>query len=259
METTQHQEALASMRQGERAGVGRITQAQVMGLPAAMQRYLRYAGVVGKEPVRTVRLKQRGLMRQRPEQKWMPLEAKQSFSVTPPAFVWRGRMRLAPFVWFSATDQLAGGHGAMNIKLLSVVPLGKARGPEMDQSTLVRYLGEIVWFPAAWLSDAITWEAIDASSVRATMHDHGVSASAVLSVNEQGQPTLFRADRYMEEHGHYRLTPWSVRSTEYREVEGMCIPTHFEVTWHLPSGDFTWLCGDITEIEYNHSGKMTTV
>jgi hypothetical protein len=119
-------------------------------------------------------------------------------------------------------------------------------------------VGAVINALAAWLSDAIIWEAIDASSVRVAIHDHGVSASAVLSVNEQGQPTIFRADRYMEEHGHYRLTPWSVQSREYREVEGMCIPTHFEVTWHLPSGDFTWLCGDITEIEYNRSGKMTT-
>jgi hypothetical protein len=257
METTQQHEALASM-QGERAGVGPITDAQVMGLPATMQRYLRYAGVVGKEPIRAVRLRQRGSMRQRPEQQWMPMEAEQSFSASPPAFVWRGKMRLAPFIWFSATDQLAEGHGVMSIKLLSVIPLGKARGPEMDQSTLVSHLGEIIWFPTAWLSDAITWEAIDASSVGATIHDRGVSASAVLSVNEQGQPTFFRADRYMEAHGHYRLAPWSVLSNAYREVEGMCIPTHFEVTWHLPSGDFTWLRGDITEIEYNHSGKVTT-
>jgi len=203
------------------------TDAQVMRLPEPMQRYLRYAGVVGKEPIHMVHLRQRGVM------------------------------RLSPLVWFSATDRFSEGHGTMSIKLLSLIPLGNERGPEMDQSTLVRYLGEIAWFPTAWLSDAIEWETIDADSVKVTIHEPHVSAAAVLSVNEQGQPILFTADRYMEEHGRYRLTPWSVQSNEFREVGGMRIPTNFEVTWHLDSGDFTWLRGEITEIEYNQSGNVT--
>lgn len=234
-----------------------ITDAQVMRLPEPMQRYLHCAGVVGKEPVRTVRLKQRGTMRQRPEQKWMPLEAEQSFTVNPPSFTWRARMRFAPFAWVAATDQLADGHGSMNIKLLSAIPLGNARGPEMDQGSLVRYLGEMIWFPTAWLSDYIEWQAIDASSVRATIHSAGISASAVMSVNEQGQPVQLSADRHMEDHGNYRLTPWSARCSEFREADGMYLPTHFDVTWRLPAGDFTYLRADISEIEYDRSGKVT--
>lgn len=127
---------------------------------------------------------------------------------------------------------------------------------EMDQSTLVRYPGELIWFPRAWLSDAITWQALDASLVKATIHERGVRA--LLWVNEQGQPTLFRADRYQEERGHYPLTPRSVLSNTYWQVERVHIPTHFEVTWHLPDEDFTWLRGDLTEIAYDHSGKVTT-
>src|SRR5689334_12798583 len=113
----------------------------------------------------------------------------------------------------------------------------------MDQSALLRYSGELIWFPTAWLSDAITWETIDTSPVKATIHNHGASARALLSVNEQGQPTLFRANRYLESHGQYRLVSWSVLSNEYREAGGMSIPTHFEVIWHLPAGQFTWLRG----------------
>jgi hypothetical protein len=66
---------------------------------------------------------------------------------------------------------------------------------------------------------------------KATIREQGISATAVLSVNEQGQPTLFSAERYMEEHGHYRLTPWSVQSNEFREVDGMRIPTNSEATY----------------------------
>src|SRR5947209_434901 len=245
MKTLLYHKLLTQREQEKKAQSGIITDERIMRLPEPMQRYLRFAGVVGKVPVRTIRLKQRGYMRQRPEQKWMPLEAEQVFSVTPPAFVWRARMRLAPFGWIAATDQLSEGHGTMSIKLLSAIPLGNAHGPEMDQGSLVRYLGEIIWFPTAWLSDYIEWQAIDSSSVKATMHYAGASASLVLSVNEQGQPTILKANRYMEERGNYRLTPWSAQCSEFREIDGMYVPTHFDVTWHLPAGDFTWLRADI--------------
>src|SRR2546425_13007025 len=40
-------------------------------------------------------------------------------------------------------------------------PTGNAHGSEMDQGELQRYLLEMAWFPTAWLSDAIEWQALD--------------------------------------------------------------------------------------------------
>jgi hypothetical protein len=114
-----------------------------------MQRYLRYAGVVGKEPIRTVRLTQQGVMRQQPGQQWMPLVAAQSFTTKPAAFLWRSTMRPFPLAWISAKDRFTGGHGSMRIKLLSFITVGNVRGPEMDQGELQRYLAEMIWFPTA--------------------------------------------------------------------------------------------------------------
>lgn len=120
-----------------------------------------------------------------------------------------------------------------------------------------RYLAEMVWFPTAWLSDAIAWQAIDASSVQATFREPGVTGSVVLHVNEQGQLTHVTADCYKEEHGHYLLAPWSGQCNEYQEVDGMRIPTRIAITWHLASGEFTWFRVQITEIEYDQSGRVT--
>ena len=234
-----------------------ITPDQVQGVPEAAERYLRNAGVVGKEPIRTVRLKQRGFMRMQPRQKWLPMVAEQYFTTTPPAFLWHTTIRPFPLVSISATDGFSNGHGQMRIRLWSAITTGNARGPEMDQGELQRYLLEMAWFPTAWLTSAIEWQAIDANSVKATIHHQGVTASGVLHVNEQGHLTRLTADRYREEHSHYRLDPWSAQSGEYEEVEGMRIPTSSEVTWHLPSGDFTWFRFKISEIEYNQSGRIT--
>jgi len=145
----------------------------------------------------------------------------------------------------------------MRIKPLSLIIVANTRGPEMDQSSALRYLAEMIWFPTAWLSNYIQWQAIDAHSVKAIFHEPRVMFSAVLHMNEQGQPTNFTTDRYMEEHGYYRLTSWSGKTNEYREVDGMRIPTRIEVSWHLASGEFSYFRCKITEIEYNQSGKVT--
>ncbi len=256
MKKTIHHDGLALLQHGEQAQPRLITQDQVLALPEPAQRYLSYAQVVGKEAIRTVRLRQQGYMRMQPGQKWLPMVAEQYFTTTPPAFLWHTTIRPFPLASISATDQFWQGHGSMRIKLWSVIPLGNARGPEMDQGELQRFLLEMAWFPAAWLSDAIKWQAIDASSVQATIHHQGVTASGTLHVNEQGQLTHLTAQRYREEHGHYRLDPWTAESSDYKEVEGMWIPTRSEVTWHLASGDFTWFKFKIIEIEYNQSGKV---
>jgi hypothetical protein len=187
-------------------------------------------------------------MRQQPGQKWMSFVAEQYYTTNPPAFLWHCKMQPFPLIWISAADQFSEGHGNMRIKLLSIIPMGNARGSKMDQ-------GELIWFPTAWLSDTIEWQAIDANSVKATMREQNVTAPVVLHMNEQGHLTHVTADRYMGEHG--QLTPWSVQCNDYQEVEGMHIPTSIEVTWHLASGDFTWFRCKLTEIEYNQSGKVT--
>jgi hypothetical protein len=222
-----------------------------------VQQYLRYSHVVGKDPIRTVRLKQQGFMKQRPSQRWLPLVAEQYFKTNPPALLWHGTMRPFPLVSISATDRFSDGHGNMLVKLWSFITLGDAHGPEMDQSELQRYLGEMVWFPTAWLSNAMQWQGIDAHSVKATLREPDVTASAVLHFNERGQLTHLTAERYMEDHGKYRLAPWSVQIQEYQEAVGMRIPTRVKVIWHLASGDFSWFRCKITEVEYNQSGKVT--
>jgi uncharacterized protein DUF6544 len=258
MNRTVVREARALLERSEQLPPGGvITTDQVQGVPEAAARYLRYAGVVGKEPIRTVHLKQRGFMRMQPGQKWLPVVAEQYFTTSPPAFLWHTTIRPFPLVSISATDRFSEGHGTMRIRLWSAIPLGNARGPEMDQGELQRYLLEMAWFPTAWLTSAIEWQAIDAHSVKATIYHQEVMASGVLHVNEQGQLTRLSADRYREEHGHYSLDPWTAESSEYEEVEGMRIPTSSEVTWHLSSGDFTWFRFKIIEIEYNQSGRIT--
>lgn len=254
-----HQDGLALAQHAEQTESGPITTAHIQGLPEPLQRYLSYAQVIGKHPIRTVCLAQQGVMRTQPGKPWLPFTAKQSFTVTPSAFLWQAKMQALPFVWISARDQFSQGHGTMRIKFWSVMPLGNARGPEMDQSELQRFLAEMIWFPTAWLTSAIEWQAVDAHAVKATLRMSDVATTVVLHVNEQGQLTQVTADRYKEKHGHYLLAPWSGQCDGYQEVEGMRIPRRIAITWHLPSGEFTWFHCQIRQIEYNQSGRVTVL
>ena len=42
---------------------------------------------------------------------------------------------------------------------------------------------------------------------------------------------------------------WSGTFGEYREFDGVRVPTTAEVTWHLPEGPFTYFRGRVTEFK----------
>ena len=226
-QTTEHQ-ALELLARGQETGGGVIAEEHLAGLPEPVRRYLTYAQVVGKEPIRTVRLKQRGAMPLKEGSKWLPLTAEQYFTTNPPAFLWYGTLHPLPLVSISATDTYANGHGSLLIKALSFVPIGTARGPQMDQGELLRYLGETAWFPTALLSDYIGWEAIDGRRAKATISLPGITASGVFHIDEQGRYSQFTAERYREEHKRQVLRPWTGRWDDYREIHGFRIPTKAE-------------------------------
>lgn len=229
-----------------------ISEADIEGLPEPVQRYLRYAQVIGKEKIRTVRLKQKGFFRQKEDQGWMPLNAEQYYTTDSPAFIWNGNLRLLQLPLIKGRDKFCEGKGNMLIKLLPFIKIADASGYEIDQGTLVRYLNEIMWFPTAYLNDYIEWEPIDSSSAKATISVEGLTASAILYFNEKGEMTNFVAERYMTVDDKFSLETWSTPIEKYREVHGIRIPTKGEGVWKLSSGDFNYIRIEIIDIEYNN-------
>jgi len=229
-----------------------VTEEDIKGLPEPVQRYLRYSQIIGKEEIRTVRLKQKGLMRMSEGQKWMPLEAEEYYTTDPPGFIWHGSIEFVPFLSVKARDMLSEGKGNMLIKLLGLVKVADSSGPEMNQASLVRYLSEIIWFPTAFLSDYIQWEPIDSNSAKATISVDGLTASAVFHFDEKGELTNLVAERYRDENGQQVLGTWSTPILEYKEINGVWIPSKGYAEWNLSSGDFKYIEVEVTDIEYNN-------
>jgi len=224
-------------------------------LPPPVRRWLAVSGVVGHARAVTVRLKQRGELRTAPDKAWMPVEAAQVFSVDPPGFVWSVDARMMGALPIAGRDHFVAGQGRMLIKLASLFPVADAAGPEIDQGAMLRYLGEIVWFPSAALSDTISWEPIDARRARATMRFAGRSVSAVFAFDDRGRFASLTAQRYMDGGGgrDARLETWSIPATEWRRFCGVEVPVRGTVTWKLASGDFDYYRWEILDVQINPS------
>ncbi|NPV92672.1 MAG: hypothetical protein HPY50_18040 [Firmicutes bacterium] len=231
-----------------------ITGEDLRSLPRPVRRWLERSGVVGKERIRTVRLRQTGTMRTSPQGAWMPFAAEQYFNVGHPGFVWLAFVRAAPFIHLAGRDLCLEGRSHMLIKAMSLYPVVDARGDEIDQGSLVRYLSETAWFPTAALSPYISWAAVDDQSARAVMSWGGITTEGVFHFDPAGDLVRFTAWRHRQQGSRYTLELWETRTRGHRERHGLRIPTRGEVIWRLPEGDFSWAQVEITEIEYNPPG-----
>jgi hypothetical protein len=241
-------QALRARASPGRAGV--VTKEMLADLPEPVRRYLRYNGVVGRPFPGTVRLRQKGRMRPGTGQRWLPLEAEEHYSVQPPGFVWAGTVRVGPLAVGRARDMYAEGRGRMLVKLASLWPVADASGEQTDQAAMMRYLSEMIWFPAAFLAGNISFEAVDDSSARVTLTDHGQTATATLFFDTQGRLTDVVAKRYRTADASDPET-WSTPVTGYGEFEGLRLPAHGKAIYKLPSGDFDYIDVTITDLHYD--------
>ena len=239
-------QALGARAAPGRAGV--VTEEMLADLPEPVRRYLRYTGVVGKPFPGTIRLRQKGTMRLGPL--WVPLDAEEHYSVRPPGFVWDGTARLGPFPVARARDMYAGGEGRMLVKVASLWPVVNASGAQMDQGEMTRYLSEMIWFPAAFLAGNISFHAVDDSSARVTLTDHGRTATGTLVFDNEGRVTDFVAQRYRTPDASSPDT-WSTPITGYGEFEGLRLPASGKAIYKLPGGDLEYINVTLTELRYD--------
>lgn len=230
-----------------------ITEADLVPLPDPVQRYLRFAGVIGKPQVRCARVAQSGVLRTTPTQNWMPIEAMQYSTLAGSlSRTWYAVAKKGPVALMKARDRYDNGVGHMLIKLLSLFTVADVRGSEMDISALLIFFNDMVMWPTAFLDKALTWEAIDVTSARATLHLCDRQASAILHFNERAELIDFVSDERYRSVGNDQLrTKWSTPLRNYREVNGFRIPTEGEACWHLPEGEFCYIKIKIDEVLYD--------
>ena len=230
-----------------------LTDGDLEHVPAAVQRWLHHSNVIGTRVPTIVRLRQDGQF-QMEGRGWMPFEAEQYFTIKPPAFLWKAIFRMAPLLSVNGRDQYRAGEASMEMRVLSLLPVANKTGGGLNQGDLLRFLGEVQWFPAAALEDYITWQAIDSHSARATMTYGGIAEAMTFRFDDAGRLIESSALRYNDARG--RNERWVNRNDAEQEFGGIMVPSAGEARWEYEVGPYPYIRWRVTTIEHDHPDRF---
>lgn len=214
---------------------------QVAALPPAARRYLEHAITPGTPRASMVRLQMRGAIRLKAT--WHPFHADQVIRWDR-GFVWRAKVRMKG-LWVTGSDRWIDGEGAMRWRLLGIVPIMTASGPDISRSAAERMQIEAVWLPSVLLNHGVAWSERDATHVGADVTLQEQHAHYELSLDEQGRVRSVSMLRWGNPEGHgYGAWPFGGMAEEERTFEGFTIPSKLRIGWYFgtdrfePEGEF---------------------
>jgi hypothetical protein len=228
-----------------------ITEADLAALPPLVQRYLRFAGVVGTPRIQGFRARMTGRIRGSATAPWMPFTAEQHNFYDPPRrYFWmeatRGGLPLDGLHAYSEAD------ASMRIRLLSLVPVVDLGGPEMTRTETVTILNDMgIFAPGRLLDPAIRWRELDARSVEATYSNGPHTVRAVLVFDDSGALVDFWSDDRpaLAEDGKTMLPQrWSTPIRDYRSVGPYRLFTRGEGRYAPSSGEYAYIEMEVHEV-----------
>lgn len=235
-------------------GATHYASAELQGLPAPVQRYLRQALTEGQPIVAAADVMHTGSFNLSENgERWLPFSSRQRVLTRRPGFVWDGRMALLPGLTIRVHDAYIAGQGLLHPALWGLLRLADARRSDgLAHDELMRYLAEAAWYPTALLpSQGVSWEPVDDHSARATLRDGAVAVTLSFHFAADGMIDRVRAHaRGRMLSGERVPTPWEGRWSGVQPQDGMRIPMSGEVAWLTPEGRKPYWRGTIESIAY---------
>jgi hypothetical protein len=207
---------------------------KIAGLPEGARRYLGHAIAEGTPLASAVRLKMHGEIRLR---RWLPFTAEEVISWKR-GMIWRATARLYG-LRITGFDRIVDRQGAMRWRLLRIIPLVTALGPDMSRSTAGRLAAEAVWLPSVLCRDGVRWTSIDATHAEASFTAQGYETAVTIAIGSSGRLMSVRLKRWGNpEGGTFGLFDFGGIVEEERTFGGYTIPTRLRVGWHFGSPEF---------------------
>ncbi len=238
-------------RMAQSARPPNITEADLAAVPPLVQRYLRFAGVVGTPKVQGFRARMTGRIRGSATAPWMPFTAEQvNFYDPPRRYFWMEATRGGlPADVLHAYDE---ADASMRVRLLSMVPVVDLSGPEMMRAETVTILNDMsIFAPGRLLDPAIRWRELDARSVQATYRNGPHSVRAALVFDDSGALVDFRSDDRpaLAEDGKTMLPQrWSTPIRDYRAMGPYKLATRGEGCYAAPGGEYAYIELEVNEV-----------
>ena len=231
-----------------------LSDEDIKDLPSPVQKWLNRSGAVGKPKINVGKVIQKAELKMKPEQKdWLSANAVQYTTIDVPAFLWSVDVEMNRFIGFQGRDKFVDGKGEMLIKVNSLINVVNEKGKKLDEGTMQRYLGEMVWFPSLALSPYVSWKEINDTIATATMDFKGTKASGTFYFSKEGDFVKYSAMRFMGNEKEAKKHEWILLVDEYKTFEGIKVPSKMTATWKLENEDWTWFKLEIVDIKYNEN------
>jgi hypothetical protein len=201
-------------------------------LPEPARRYLEHAITRGTSLASAARLRMHGEIKLG---RWRRFHAEQ-VTHADRGFVWYATVPLVGVPLIRGFDRLVDGAGEMRWKLLGIVPVKTASGPDVTRSAVGRLEAESLWLPSTLVRTGVKWTARDARHATATFRD---SNTVDFTINERGRLESIRLQRWGNPGGGaFRSVDFGAVIEEERTFEGYTVPTRVRVGWYFGSSQF---------------------
>lgn len=219
-------------------------------LPEPVQRYFKYVLNEKQTYISSVRLQHDGLFKTGLKKDWVNIKGEQYFTTEKPGFIWKGTTSM-----FVARDMYLADEGRLIVTILSTINVVDVHGKQQyNESELLRWLAESVWFPTNLLpSERLYWTAIDKWSAKLIFNYNGLALFYIVTFNDTGEIIQMETKRYLDEK---RLETWICKMSDYKAINGITIPTSAEVFWRLKEGDVSYAKFKVKVIQYDKPEKF---
>jgi hypothetical protein len=213
---------------------------QLPGLPEAARRYLRHAIAPGAPLASAVRLRMHGEIKLR---RWLPFAAEQVIHWGH-GMIWNATARMNGMS-IRGFDRLVNGEGAMRWKILGMIPVMTASGPDITRSAAGRVMAESVWLPSVLCSDVVSWTAQDAFHPHARLTVQGETAELALTIDDTGGLKALNLPRWGNPGGReFHYVDFGGVVEQEGRFGAYTIPTRLQVGYYIgtdrfePDGEF---------------------
>jgi len=219
--------------------------ADLTTLPTNVQRWLKRCLLADAPLPKRIINTQEGEMDIR--DRWTPFTAETVYDREPFSFLWKARINVLPGVWITAEDGHDGENGWGGSKLWNVISMGGREGAEVHSMQLVRHLAELPWIPqfALALMD-LEWQDTGEADFEVQYHSGEHDITVAFELNEDGDIKHASSKRYYDVPDGFVEAPWHVAYSDWRDFEGVRIPTSASAAYDKTDGQWVYWRGRIT-------------
>jgi hypothetical protein len=206
---------------------GQFSEDAVAGLPEPARRWLTHAIAPDTPLWRSVELRMRGHIRLGT---WRPFTARQVLA-PPHGFIWSATARVAGLP-VSGFDRYSSATGQLRWRLLGLIPVMSAAGPDVTRSAAGRLAGEgLCWLPTSFPAAAFT-DGPHPDTAAATWRIGDQAETVLLRVDPHGALRELRMQRWGNPDGEpFGRYPFGVAVDAERTFAGVTVPSTVRAGW----------------------------